>query len=486
MSRSDRPNLVFIFSDQQSTDMAGAYGVGSVRTPNLDALAADGVTFTRCISNSPVCTPYRGMLITGQHPLRNNCFTNDRRLATDIGESFAEVLAGAGYRSGYVGKWHLYGGNRYRPVPAGPDRHGFDATFLTNNCDVNYHPDHAFYWGDDNLVHRFGTWEVEGQTDQALEFIDRQTADQPFSLFVSYHPPHNHLGGDEERFAGFDAPEEFKALYDPDEIELRPSLPDNPRTRRMMQGYLALCSEVDHHVGRMITRLDELGLLDNTIVIYTSDHGETFGGYLAHWHKSTPEDASIAVPLIIRLPGRELAGSRRDLLVGTLDLMPTILGLMGIRVPAECQGLDLSAAIGAGDDDAVESVPLFYFPTPWRGVVTRRWTYAIEHVDRSTAAVDSIGSDLGRSRLLRTYDVLYDHDEDPHQLRNLYGQADTQGFSGVEAAHRELHRLTLAWLDRFEDPFPDQTELEALTGDRPGSPMELLRDLTPWRPDPVR
>lgn len=209
--RARRPNLVFIFSDQQSRDMVGAYGLSDVRTPRLDALAAEGILFDHAVSNAPVCTPARAMLLSGQHPLRNNCDVNDRRLATDIGDSFAEITRAAGYRNGYVGKWHLYGGDRDRPVPPGPDRHGFDDLFLTNNCAVNFDPDHAF-WREDDRKRFFGKWEVEGQTDQAVQFLADQSPDEPFVLFVSYHAPHNHAGGDQERYTSFDAPEEFKDL----------------------------------------------------------------------------------------------------------------------------------------------------------------------------------------------------------------------------------------------------------------------------------
>lgn len=477
---STRPNLVFIFSDQQARDMVGVYGESDVLTPNLDALAAGGITFDHCVSNAPVCTPYRGMLLTGQHPLWNNCFDNDRRLLTDVGDSFAEVLGAAGYRNGYVGKWHLFGGDRDQPVPPGPDRHGFDDAFLSNNCALNYDPDHAFYWdGDEKRL--FGDWEVAGQTAQALDFLNRQTTDQPFSLFISYHAPHNHFGGDAEAYSGFDAPEEFKALYDPSALNLRPTIPDNARSRRMVQGYLAMCSEVDHHVGRVLAHLDELGLAENTIVVYTSDHGETFGAYSNHWHKGSPEDVSVRVPLIMRLPEGLAAGRRSDLLIGSLDLMPTILGLMGFEAPKECQGADLSTAIIESDDDAVESVPLFYFTTPWRGVYTRRWTYSIENVDRENGRADLIASDLGRSAMLRRFDTLYDRVEDPDQQFNLYGHDGDVGLRAHTAVADELHRLTLEWLDRFEDPFPDQVALATIADDG-RRPVDVLRGSTPHRP----
>lgn len=483
--RTDRPNLVFIFSDEQSRDMVGAYGASQVLTPRLDAVAREGILFDHCVSSSPICTPWRGMLITGQHPFWNNCFTNDRHLRTDIGDSFAEVMGKAGYRNGYVGKWHLQGGKRDRPIPPGPDRHGFDDCFLSNNCHLNYDPDHAFFW-DGDTKRLFGTWEVEGQTNQALDYLDTQTPESPFSLFVSYHAPHFHQGGDPERYSTFGAPDEFLALYDTDDVVPRISVPNNEKTRLMTQGYFAMCSEVDHHVGRIVDRLKARGLWEHTIFVYTSDHGESFGAYNSPMHKDTPEDVSIRVPLIVRLPDGTGAGRRSQLIVGALDLMPTLLSLMGLPVPEECQGLDLAPAIRAGDDDAVESTPLFSMAASnqWRGVYTRRWTYSFENIDRSPRGLARVGGDLGREVLLRGFDTLYDHDEDPNQFYNLFGQA---GWIGdYRETQRELHELTLKWMERYQDPFPNQTELRERVGPSEDRPLDALRPLPDGAPAGVK
>jgi arylsulfatase A-like enzyme len=460
------PNLVFILSDEQSWDMVGAYGLSQVQTPHLDALAAEGVLFDHCVSSTPVCTPYRGMLMTGLHPLRNNCYENDRPLLTGIGDTFAQVLSGAGYRTAYIGKWHLFGGDRDRPVPPGPHRHGFDEVFWTNNCDLDFSPEHAFYW-DGAERRRFGAWEMAGQTDQALDLLDRLDGDRPFALFLSYHAPHFHFGGDAEAYSWFDAPPECKARYDLDAVVPRRTIPDNATTRRMTLGHLALCSAVDDQVGRIVDRLRTLGLLDDTLVVYTSDHGETFGAYGNHSHKSCPEDVSVRVPLIMRLPGQP--GRRSGLLVGTLDLMPTVLGLLGLPVPDHCQGTDLAPAITGGDDDAVASVPLFFFNAPWRGVYTRRWTYSVDNVDRSPQGLAMIESDRGATVLLRRFDTLYDRDTDPDQLVNLFGLRERAGRRGHVAVAAQLHRLTLDWMARFDDAFPTQVELAARAEPRCGS-----------------
>ncbi|UIP58381.1 sulfatase-like hydrolase/transferase [Agromyces marinus] len=472
-----RPNLVFIFSDQQSRDMLGAYGLSDVKTPHLDRLAERGLLFDHAVSNSPVCTPARSMLISGVHPLWNNCFTNDRRLATDLGDSFAEVTRRHGYRNGYVGKWHLYGGDRNRPIPAGPDRHGFDDEFLSNNCAVNYDPDNSFFWDGDEKVH-FGCWEVEGQTDQALRFIENQSVDDPFTLFVSYHAPHNHNGGDDAKYTSFDAPDEFKDLYDPDALTLRPTVPVNERTRLMTQGYLALCSEVDANVGRVIAALDERGVRENTIIVYTSDHGETFGAFNNHWHKSSPEDVSARVPLIMSIPGQVRARTS-ELIVGTIDLMPTLLGLMGLDVPEHVHGKDLSAAIRDEDDDVVESAPLFYFTTPWRGVYTKEWTYSTENIDRTDGSEPHAESDVGRTVLLRRMDTLFRRSDDTHQLDNHFGRIPLPGVPGTAEVQARLHAKLEEWLAYFEDPFPNQRELWTYVVSETTPPIHRMREMSP-------
>lgn len=475
---ASRPNLVFIFSDQQSHDMLGAYGLSDVLTPHLDALAEQGLLFNHAVSNSPVCTPARSMMISGLHPLWNNCFTNDRRLSTDLGDSFGEVTRRAGYRNGYVGKWHLYGGDRNRPIPPGPDRHGFDDTFLSNNCAVNYDPDNAFYWnGDEKAL--FGCWEVEGQTDQAVAFIEEQSPDEPFALFVSFHAPHNHNGGDDAKYTSFDAPQEYKAKYDPDSLSIRPTVPVNERTRLMTQGYMAMCSEVDANVNRILAALDSGGLRENTIIVYTSDHGETFGAFNNHWHKSSPEDVSVRVPLILSLPRRQVAPRRSDLIIGTIDLMPTLLALMGLDVPDHLHGKDLSRAILDGDDDAVESAPLFYFTTPWRGVYTKEWTYSTENIDRSDGSEPHPESDVGRTVLLRRMDTLFHRADDPNQLDNLFGHTTLPGRPGTTEVQARLHEKLEQWLSYFEDPFPDQHELWTFVTSETEPPIVNMRAASP-------
>ena len=358
-----RPNLVFVFSDQQSFDMLGCAGNKDIITPNLDKFAAEGVRFTQCISNSPVCTPFRGMLLTGQHPLRSGAFCNDIRIVPGEGRYFAEVLRDAGYACGYVGKWHLYGGDRNRPIPAGPFRYGFDQTFLSENCNELFDEKRAYYWDEDGKKQPCGDWEPYVQTRQAEKFIE-DNATKPFALFLSWHPPHNWDGE-----YGYNGPADLLKHYDPAKLTPRPNVEDTPQIRKMYQGYMALCTGNDRAFGELMAKLRELKLDGNTIVVFTADHGDLLLSHGFRGNKGRPECESLHVPLLIRWPN-VLKPRVSDLLFGSLDFMPTLLGMLNLKIPATCQGRNLAEAIFKAEDDAVESVPLFLFPWQWRGIYT--------------------------------------------------------------------------------------------------------------------
>ena len=426
------------------------------------------------------------MLLSGRHPLYNNCFDNDRRLFNEkeIGPGLGHVLRDAGYRMGYVGKWHLYGGKRDRPIPAGQERQGFDGLFLSNNCHVNYDPDHSYYWTEGGEKVGFRRWEAAGQTEQALSFLDELTQGDPFCLFVSWHPPHNDLGGDPKRYQEFDAPNEFKGLYDEDEIVPRAHLPNTPENRRMTLGYYAMCSEVDHHFGRLLEKLRQRGLDDSTLVVFTSDHGETFGAHAAQCHKGNPEDVAVRIPLLMRMPEVLPAGHVSRLLIGMLDGPPTLIGLMGLDVPSNWQGRNLASAIRDRDDDAVASLPLFKFIPFWRGVYTRRYTFALEQIERSPETATRMGSDLGRL-YTRSHNVLYDRESDPLQFSNLINSTEHIPLA------MELTDLTYDWCKKSRDPFLSYERLSDIVGTREDkTPIKLIAqalDNNTWsnKPDAV-
>ena len=437
-----KPNLDFMLSDQHAWDMTGSNGNTQVKTPRLDQLAAQGANFRHCISNCPVCTPSRGTLLSGLHPLYHGAFANDVQMLPGNANYFGQVLRDQGYKTAYVGKWHLQGGDRDRPIAHGPLRYGFDETFLSNNCALDFRPGHAYYW--DDLGHRvtFDKWEVDGQTDQGLAFLDSCTPDQPFALFISWHPPHDMGVRDGDYY--YDTETDLMALYDPDTIQPRASVANTTETRRKYHGYMAMISGVDRAVGNLLDKLEQRGLAQNTLVAYTADHGDLLGSHGRPKPKGYAEQESCRIPLIMRFPQRIAPAQQSDQLIGLLDMMPTLLGLMELPVPGTCQGRNRAAALLSGVDDGSESLPRFFFMQGWRGVYTRDITYSF---DETTGPFSPT-----------TNRVLYDRRNDPAELVNLFDQAQSA------ALQEHMHQLSVQWLTEFNDPCPTTAALFARCG----------------------
>ncbi len=445
---SQKPNLLFVFSDQHSYDMLGCYGNEQVITPNLDLLASEGLLFSNCFSNCPLCTPFRGILMSGQHTMYNGCFDNNITLVPGNGKKFAEVLRDEGYSTAYIGKWHLLGGDRDRPVPEGGLRYGFDEVFLSNNCHMDFRPGKCFYFNEKGDKMYFDTWEVYGQTSQALEYLEsRKGNKKPFALFVSWHPPHNmgkFQGKDGKEHFNYATMEEFMSQYDPDSIKYRPGMEDSPDLREMYHGYLANVTGVDEAFGRLMKKLKEIDQDENTIVIYTSDHGDMLEFEEADKPKQYPHDYSTHIPFIIRYPGVIEKGISTGLLFSSLDMMPSILGLMDLPVPLECQGKNLSAAILSMDEDAVDYIPIWMYTSKnWRGVVTKDYSYARAKNEEQS----------------EEYSILYDRKHDPFQLNNLYYNTD------YDHIKNELWSLTSSWMETYSDHFYDLNDFRKVANE---------------------
>lgn len=444
ISENDKqPNLLFVFSDQQTYDMLGCYGNEQIISPNIDKFAAEGLKFNYCFTNSPTCTPYRGMLMSGKHALHNGCFTNDRPLIPGHGKKFAEVLRDAGYHTAYVGKWHLLGGDRDRPIPEGELRYGFDEVFYTNNCHVDFRPGKCFYWNEEGEKVYFDEWEVYGQTNQALDFLDSQKdSEDPFALFVSWHPPHDwgkFKGEDGKMHYRYGTLDELMVLYDRDNIKVRPGMENTPDLRRMYHGHMAMVTGVDKAFGWLMDKLEEIGADDNTLVIFTSDHGDMLEFAGSTVPKQFPHDYSLRVPYLMRFPGKIDPGKSTSLLYSSLDIMPTTLGLLNLEIPEECQGKDLSESILKGDEDAVKYVPIWsFYDESFKGVITRDWTFSTTRFSLP-AGMDPDDSPL--------HCVLFDRKNDPYQLNNLINDEEFQ------SVRDSLWQLTTEWMEKYEDDY---------------------------------
>jgi len=416
VSRSPRPNLLFVFSDQQRAQDAGFMGNAQVLTPHLDRLAQQGVTFTQAVSTCPVCTPYRAALLTGRYPLSNGMVLNDVRLPITE-RSIAHCLRDAGYRTGYIGKWHLDGHRRGGFTPPGPRRQGFDGFWAVANCTHNYM--HSFYWRDEPAPVWIEGYDADHYTDLSVGFIRDRAGAEPWSLFLSWGPPH-----DPCRLM----PEEY-LIYDPEALQLRPNA--TATDREELAGYYAHITALDRCFGRLMAALEETGQAENTIVVFTSDHGDMLGSQGLQ-RKQKPWDESIMVPFVLRYPRAVPAGRTTEALINAPDVMPTLLSLAGLPIPGTVEGRDLSAAATGEPLEPPSSAFIcnpcpFIEPIPeWRGVRTNRYTY------------------------VRTPSgpwLLYDNADDPYQLSNLAGDPARKGLRG------ELDEELNDWLARLEDDF---------------------------------
>ena len=339
---SIKPNVVFLLIDQLRALSLPLYGETQIATPNIDRLAAQGVVLDNAISNCPVCTPARAMLITGRHPQTTGHLMNSVR--TRHSElSIADAMAKVGYRTGWVGKWHLHTGvwpaldrMPMQPdwVPEGRDRLGFQYWRAYNQHMVYFN---GFVQSGNWSYERWEGYETDGLLKYGIEFMDG-VEDDPFCLFISPHPPHFTPG----EFA----PAEYYARL-PKKLTLPANVPVEKleESLAMYRHYLAMTLAIDDMVGNLMNYLDRTGKADNTIFVMTSDHGTQAGSQgIAPWQKKMPYEGSIRIPGIVRFPGRLPAGTRCDALTAMTDYFPTICALAGVPIPRSIEGRDVSSA----------------------------------------------------------------------------------------------------------------------------------------------
>jgi len=439
--KKDKTNLLIILSDQHSYDMLGAYGNTQILTPNLDKFASEGIRFDNAFSNQPVCTPYRGMLLSGMHPLKNGAFINDTPLLPNNSKLLPQILKEQGYQTAYIGKWHLLGGDRDRPIPKGKLRYGFDEVF-TNNCHVDFRPGKAFFWNEQGEKEYFDEWEVYGQTNQALNYLDTIDKEKPFALIVSWHPPHDwglFKGEDGQMHFRYDTLDELMALYNRDSIKVRPGLEPTPDRKRMYHGHMAMITGVDKAFGQLMNKLKEIGAEDNTLTIFSADHGDMLESNQTKKPKQYLYDYSSKIPFVVKFPKKIKDSSSTKLLFSTLDIMPTTLGLLDIKSNQNYDGKDLSKDILNGNEDVVASIPMWIYSrymeenTAWRGVVTKDYAFSMSKPSDSTS----------------TDNLLFYRKNDPFQLNNLF---DKPEYSDEK---ERLKILTYQWMEKYEDEFYD-------------------------------
>lgn len=438
-------NLLFVFSDQQRYTALGSSGNKDVKTPNLDALAEQGMVCDNMFSNHPLCSPFRAILLTGQYGWRNGVIDNEyepfRNIPTLPGE-----LRAAGYHTGHIGIWHL-GVGPYSEE----DRYGLDYLAAVEGTGGNYY-DQRYFENEAGPTLQEG-WSPTAETNLAIQFMQNHKAkrgDDPFALFLSWRPPHWPYPQYPDEFSG----------YNPDEIDLPRNVPRQMAhfARQEIADYYACCTGLDAEMGRLLHALKEMNLEDETIVCYTSDHGDHlsshgYGKPMDWWmhhsmraSKATPYDESAHVPFLIRWPGSTPAGSRSDAFMGAIDIVPGLLGACGLPIPEELQGRDISpiwrgepipdeTPQTVGSKDSVYLMNMAHgwpdrhgWVGRWRGVRTERYTYARWY-----------NNERGP--------WLFDREIDPTERRNFAGALEAR--PALEEMEARLHR----WMEATGDPF---------------------------------
>jgi len=454
------PNLVFVFPDQFRQQAIGFMNQDPVVTPNLDRFASEGIVFTNAVSNYPVCSPYRAMLFTGKYPHSNgvisNCNSATKKYGVFLKESercFSDVLHDAGYSQGYIGKYHLdspseenykYSEGRRGDgkawdayTPPGKRRHGFDFWHSYGCCDWHMNP---HYWVNNAKVDEridVDEWSVKHETDVAIDYIrnrDEKYRDpnSPFSLFIAFNPPHTPFQ---------QVPDKYLSAYDGKTDEqllnrLNVSLEGRGAPAgKHAKNYFSAVTGIDENFGRIIDCLKEEGLEENTIVVFSADHGEMMGSH-GLMHKGVWYDESLLIPFIIRWQGK-LEHRLDDLLLNVPDIMPSLLSLMGFKeqIPQDVEGNDYSDIILGKDGYRPNSALYMNIPVDFpgggrRGLRTHRYTFVIQ-----------------RTKELSEKYILHDNQADFYQTRNI---ADDNPEL-IDSLTDELNK----WLNKTKDPWLD-------------------------------
>ena len=470
--RPQRPNIVFIMTDDHAAHAISAYGSRVNRTPNLDRLAKEGMLMTNVFATNSICTPSRATILTGQYSHLNGVTMFNRFDSRRL--TVAQLLQRAGYHTGMIGKWHL-----------GSDPQGFDHWEILPGQGAYANP--IFYTASSETTYT-GRYVTDVTTDLGIEFIRKRPRDKPFFLMLHHKAPHRPWEPDQMHRAAFAdkwIPEpptlwdtyatRTDALHENEQriarnlsnrdLKLPPppelsgaslaawlsTMPDTVTTtrngasvtltgeslvrwkyQRYMQDYLATVQSVDDNVGRVLDYLDQNGLARNTIVIYTSDQGFFLGDH-GLYDKRFMYEESLRMPFLVRWPAAIRAGSRSDAIGLNLDFAPTFLEAAGQPVPNEMQGRSM--------------LPLLRGRTPagWR--TSMYYRYYHDPGDHNTRQHYGVRTRTHKLIYFWTKNQweLFDLVNDPMEMHNIYGQPGQEAVTASLQA--ELARLKKAYRD---------------------------------------
>jgi len=463
---ADRPNILFIMSDDHAAHAIGAYGSRVNQTPNIDRLAREGMLLTSVFVTNSICTPSRAVILTGQYSHLNGVTMFNRFDSSKT--TVARLLQAAGYYTGMIGKWHL-----------GSDPVGFDRWEILPGQGVYVNP--IMYTATSEKTYT-GRYVTDVITDRAIDFLEHRPRSKPFFLMLHHKAPHRPWEPDRAHGARFadrwiPEPETFWDSYETRtdalhenqqrvaadltrrDLKLQPPAglegaaltawlavkPDSVETvrggehvtltgealarwkyQRYMQDYLATVQSVDDNIGRVLDFLDRNGLSRNTIVIYTSDQGFFLGDH-GLFDKRFMYEESLRMPFLICWPAAIKAGTRSDAMALNVDFAPTFLDAAGLKAPAEMQGRSL--------------MPLFRgrAPADWR--TSMYYRYYHDPGDHNTRAHYGVRTRTHKLIYFWKKDQweLFDLTHDPFELHNLYGQPGQEQVTAALKA--ELLRL---------------------------------------------
>ena len=476
-----RPNVLFIVTDQQRRDTIGAYGSTICRTPNMDRLAAEGLTFDRAYTPCGLCSPVRGSLLSGVYPHGHKVLTNVAlhpiRESLPSGEDHLTPAYGrAGYRLGYVGKWHV--SHHETPLDFGfEDYHGL-AHYMEWRRDRGIETPEAMLDFTVQRVDRDPARPEDSQPgwlcDRAIDLIDKYAGEgtAPFLLRLDFQGPH---------FPNV-VPEPFFSMYDPTSIPPWPNAADpldgKPAVQKIKQRhwrtdtmdwsdwqkliapYFGEITLIDREVGRVLDHLDDKGLAENTLVIWTTDHGDTIGAHGISNKDYTMYEEIYLVPLILRWPGVVAPGTRSDRFVHHfLDLFATLLEIAGHPVPKGCHGRSLMPILRSECLDGWLQEAYCEFHGSHMGLYSLR-----------------LLADERYSYVYHTNDIdeLYDHATDPGELRNL---AETPEAAAVL---QRMRRRMVEWMRNTDDHLFNEWTVDWLTKDKALAAEAPGRRRTNW------
>lgn len=404
------PNVVVFFTDQQRYDSTGVHGNPLGLTPNFDRLAQRGVHFANAFTCQPLCTPARACLQTGMYQARHGCFENHIPLPVDA-TTLAHCFRAAGYDTAYVGKWHLAG--LHEPVPV-ELQGGYDYWLGANALELVSDAYDTVLYDKEGRAVRLPGYRVDALTDAAIRYIDAHR-ERPFFLFISYLEPHMQNHRDD-----YPAPDGYYERYvgrwlPPDLAALGGSAPQH------IPGYWGMVKRLDEALGRLMDALKSLGLLEETIILFTSDHGCHFKTR-NHTYKRSCHDSSVRIPAAMWGPG--LQGRRIEQLVSLIDLAPTLLDAAGVPIPPQMQGRSAMPLVQGSAQPWPEEVFIQVTgPEMGRAVRTRRWKYCV------VAPGKPPEEQASAERYVEGF--LYDLLADPYELRNLVGYESHRQVAAV-------------------------------------------------------